>query len=78
LIDAIWERLRFPYSLLHQANTGPSSRALDLGINTSNHSRVIIFAGDMPLTIGGSIVGAVGVSGGEQDQAPVLAAAVCK
>jgi len=32
----------------------------------------------MPLTVGGSIGGAVGVSGSEQDQAPALAAAMCE
>jgi uncharacterized protein GlcG (DUF336 family) len=51
------------------------------GINTSNHNRVMIFAGGVPLTVDGKIVGAVGVSGGsgEQDQAVAeAAAAVCK
>jgi uncharacterized protein GlcG (DUF336 family) len=47
------------------------------GIHVSNHDRVMIFAGGVPLTVGGEIVGAVGVSGGsgEQDQAVALAAA---
>jgi uncharacterized protein GlcG (DUF336 family) len=50
------------------------------GINASNQSRVMIFAGGIPLRVGGQIVGAVGVSGGsgEQDQAVAeAAAAVC-
>ncbi|MGO9545107.1 MAG: GlcG/HbpS family heme-binding protein [Rhodomicrobium sp.] len=50
------------------------------GINVSNHNRVMIFAGGIPLKVGGKIVGAVGVSGGsgEQDQAVAeAAAAVC-
>jgi uncharacterized protein GlcG (DUF336 family) len=40
------------------------------GIHASNHGRVMIFAGGIPLTRGGTVVGAVGVSGGsgEQDQ----------
>jgi uncharacterized protein GlcG (DUF336 family) len=41
----------------------------------------MIFAGGIPLKVGGQIVGAVGVSGGsgEQDQAVVeAAAAVCR
>ena len=41
------------------------------GIYVSNHARVMIFAGGIPIKINGQIVGAVGVSGGsgEQDQA---------
>lgn len=51
------------------------------GINVSNSNRVMIFAGGIPLRVGGEIVGAVGVSGGsgEQDQAVAeAAAAVCR
>ena len=41
------------------------------GIHVSNHNRVMIFAGGIPIKMNGQIVGAVGVSGGsgEQDQA---------
>lgn len=47
------------------------------GILTSNHGRVMVFAGGVPLTRDGRIVGAVGISGGsgEQDQAVAEAAA---
>ena len=47
------------------------------GIHVSNHSRVMIFAGGIPIKVNGQIVGAVGVSGGsgEQDQAVAEAAA---
>jgi len=47
------------------------------GIHASNHGRVMIFAGGMPLKHGGEVVGAVGVSGGmgKQDQAVAEAAA---
>ena len=47
------------------------------GIHVSNHHRVMIFAGGVPLKMKGQIVGAVGVSGGsgEQDQAVAEAAA---
>ena len=40
------------------------------GINASNHGKIIIFAGGIPLRQGGRVVGAIGVSGGsvEQDQ----------
>ena len=47
------------------------------GIHVSNHDRVMIFAGGIPLKSGGQIVGAVGVSGGSgaQDQLVAEAAA---
>ena len=46
------------------------------GIHESNHGRVMIFAGGIPLKMNGQVVGAVGVSGGsgEQDQAVAEAA----
>ena len=46
------------------------------GIQTSNHGRVMIFAGGLPLK-SGDVVGAVGVSGGsgQQDQQIAEAAA---
>jgi uncharacterized protein GlcG (DUF336 family) len=41
------------------------------GIHVSNHGRVMIFAGGIPLKRDGKVVGAIGVSGGsgEQDHA---------
>ena len=47
------------------------------GIQDSNHGRIMIFAGGVPLMSGDAVVGAVGVSGGtgEQDQAVASAAA---
>src|SRR6201994_409334 len=41
------------------------------GIHVSNHTRVMIFAGGIPIKMNGQVAGAVGVSGGsgEQDQA---------
>ena len=46
------------------------------GIHASNHGRVMIFAGGIPLKRGGKVVGGVGVSGGsgEQDHAVAQAA----
>src|SRR5882724_9683240 len=43
------------------------------GIHASNHSRVMVFAGGIPIRVNGQIAGAVGVSG-EQDQALAEAA----
>ena len=47
------------------------------GIHASNHGRIMIFAGGVPLKQTGSVAGAVGVSGGSgtQDQAVAEAAA---
>ncbi len=47
------------------------------GIHVSNHGKVMIFAGGIPLKKGGEVVGAVGVSGGmgKQDQAVAEAGA---
>lgn len=40
------------------------------GIHASNHGRIMIFAGGIPLSRNGEVIGAIGVSGGsgEQDQ----------
>ena len=47
------------------------------GIHVSNHGRIMIFAGGIPLKLDGKVVGAIGVSGGmgKQDQAVAEAAA---
>ena len=58
---------------------GENSQSGDqfFGIHASNHGRVMIFAGGVPLKRGDMVVGAVGVSGGsgKQDQAVAEAAA---
>lgn len=47
------------------------------GIHASNHGRIMIFAGGIPLKSGGNVIGAIGVSGGsgEQDHAVAEAGA---
>lgn len=47
------------------------------GIHVSNHGRVMIFAGGVPIKLDGKVVGAIGVSGGigAQDQAVAEAGA---
>jgi uncharacterized protein GlcG (DUF336 family) len=58
---------------------GKNSQSGDqfFGIHASNHGRVMIFAGGIPLKKGEKVVGGVGVSGGlgKQDQAVAEAAA---
>ena len=43
------------------------------GIHVSNHGRVMIFAGGIPLRRDGSIIGAIGVSGGSGTQDDAVA-----
>jgi uncharacterized protein GlcG (DUF336 family) len=45
------------------------------GIHSANHGRVTIFAGGVPLKCGGTVVGAIGVSGGSGHQDATVAAA---
>lgn len=45
------------------------------GIHASNHGRVMIFAGGIPLKRGDQVVGAVGVSGGSGQQDHAVAEA---
>ena len=45
------------------------------GIHASNGGRVMIFAGGVPLTRDGQIVGAIGVSGGDDKQDQTVAEA---
>jgi uncharacterized protein GlcG (DUF336 family) len=48
------------------------------GIHVSNHGRVMVFAGGIPLTRGGKVVGGVGVSGGSGEQDHTVAEAGAK
>lgn len=45
------------------------------GIHVSNHGRIMIFAGGIPLKREGKVVGAIGVSGGSGDQDHAVAEA---
>src|SRR5882762_9408124 len=45
------------------------------GIHASNHGKIMIFAGGIPLKKEGKVVGAIGVSGGSGDQDHAVAAA---
>ena len=38
------------------------------GIHVSNHGRIMIFAGGIPIRMGGNVIGAIGVSGGSGEQ----------
>ena len=45
------------------------------GIQNSNHGRIMIFAGGVPLQRNGMVIGAIGVSGGSGTQDQAVAAA---
>ena len=45
------------------------------GIHSSNHGHVVIFAGGVPLRRDGSVIGAIGVSGGSGSQDQTVATA---
>ena len=45
------------------------------GIHASNNGKIMIFAGGIPLTKDGKVVGAIGVSGGSGDQDHAVAEA---
>src|ERR1700723_1293367 len=47
-------------------------------IHVSNHGRIMIFAGGMPLKKDGKVVGAIGVSGGSGEQDHAVAEAGAK
>src|SRR2546429_8450998 len=46
-----------------------------LGIHVSNHGRVMIFAGGVPLKRDGKVVGGIGVSGGSGEEGQAVAEA---
>lgn len=54
-------------------NSGPGQQFF--GIDASNGGKVMIFAGGIPLTRDGDVVGAIGVSGGGGDQDQAVAEA---
>jgi uncharacterized protein GlcG (DUF336 family) len=75
-INKAWTSRAFDIST---KDLGKNSQSGDqfFGIHASNHGRVMIFAGGIPLKRGNQVVGAIGVSGGsgEQDHAVAEAGA---
>src|SRR5512133_1633482 len=69
-INKAWTARAFDISTKELAELSQSGDQF-FGIHVSNHGRVMIFAGGIPLKRGNQVVGAVGVSGGmgKQDQA---------
>src|SRR5690349_22956040 len=75
-INKAWTSRAFDISTKDLAENSQSGDQF-FGIHVSNHGRVMIFAGGVPLKRGNEVVGAVGVSGGlgKQDQAVAAAGA---
>src|ERR1700743_508306 len=75
-INKAWTARAFDITTKELAELSQSGDQF-FGIHVSNHGRVMIFAGGIPLKRGDQIVGAVGVSGGmgKQDQAVAEAGA---
>jgi uncharacterized protein GlcG (DUF336 family) len=68
-INKAWTSRAFDIATKDLATHSQSGEQF-FGIHASNHGRVMIFAGGIPLKRGDSVVGAIGVSGGsgKQDQ----------
>ena len=75
-INKAWTARAFDISTKELAELSQSGDQF-FGIHASNHGRVMIFAGGVPLKRGDQVMGAVGVSGGmgKQDQAVAEAGA---
>src|SRR5881394_2741336 len=75
-INKAWTARAFDISTKELAELSQSGDQF-FGIHASNHGRVMVFAGGIPLKRGDDVVGAIGVSGGlgKQDQAVAEAGA---
>ena len=75
-INKAWTARAFEISTQELAQNSQSGDQF-FGIHASNHGRVMIFAGGIPLKRGDQVVGGIGVSGGlgKQDQAVAEAGA---
>jgi uncharacterized protein GlcG (DUF336 family) len=74
-IQKAWTARAFDMPTQDLAKMAQSGKPL-FGINSTNHDRVVIFAGGLPVKRGEVVIGAVGASGGtvEQDEKVVEAA----
>lgn len=75
-IQKAWTARAFDMPTQDLAKMAQSGKPL-FGINSTNHDRVVIFAGGLPVKRGDVVVGGIGASGGtvEQDEKVVEAAA---
>jgi uncharacterized protein GlcG (DUF336 family) len=73
-INKAWTSRAFDISTKDLAGHSQSGGQF-FGIHASNHGRVMIFAGGIPLKKGDQVVGAIGVSGGSGSQDHAVAEA---
>jgi uncharacterized protein GlcG (DUF336 family) len=73
-INKAYTARAFDMSTKELAGMAQSGEPL-FGIDTTNDGRVVVFAGGIPLTRDGAVVGAIGVSGGTPDQDQAVAEA---
>ena len=73
-INKAWTSKAFDIATKDLAEHSQSGNQF-FGIHASNHGRVMIFAGGIPLKRGGIVIGAIGVSGGSGDQDHAVAEA---
>jgi uncharacterized protein GlcG (DUF336 family) len=66
-IHKAWTARAFDMATEDLATMAQSGKPL-FGINSTNHERVVIFAGGMPAKLGDVVIGGVGASGGTVDQ----------
>ena len=76
-INKAWTSRAFDISTKDLAGNSQSGDQF-FGIHVSNHGRVMIFAGGIPLKRDGKVVGAIGVSGGSGQQDHAVAEAGVK
>lgn len=73
-INKAWTSRAFDISTKDLGENSQSGNQF-FGIHASNHGRVMIFAGGIPLKRGGEVAGAIGVSGGSGKQDHAVAEA---
>jgi len=73
-IDKAWTSRAFDISTQELAKESQPGGQF-FGIHTTNDARVVVFAGGIPLKRAGTVVGAIGVSGGFADQDQAVAEA---
>jgi uncharacterized protein GlcG (DUF336 family) len=66
-IKKAWTARAFDMPTEDLAKMSQSGKPL-FGINTTNHDKVVIFGGGIPIRVGEVVVGAIGASGGTVEQ----------
>jgi uncharacterized protein GlcG (DUF336 family) len=66
-IHKAWTARAFDMATQDLAKMAQAGKPL-FGINSTNHEKVVIFAGGAPVKDGDAVIGAVGASGGTVDQ----------